>query len=97
MFICLDNLNVAEFLTNSLVRSNNQEINSAEDVLTRLHHKDVLKYQNEIDISNEKEFISDNFTKFFTDIEDFNEIDENLWRIISIRLSLDLFTKLDST
>lgn len=98
LLIYLGNFKIAEFLINSLVRSNNQEITGIDDVLMRLHHKEVLKYQNEIkvDISSEKTFISNNFNDFFTNIEDFNEINEDLWIVISIRLSLDIYTKLDA-
>ena len=96
--IYLGNFGIAEFLINSLVRSNNQEITGISDVLIRLHHKEVLKYKNEIniDILSEKNFISNNFNDFFTNIEDFNDISEDLWIVISIRLSLDIDTKLDA-
>ena len=97
LFISLGNLTVSEFLINSLVQTNNEKIKSAQDVINSLHHKEICKYEEEIDvdISSEKFFITTNFNQFFRNINDTDEIDEILWKIISIQLSLDVYIKLD--
>lgn len=91
LFICLGNFGISEFLVNLFIKSYDQKINNIEDLLERIHHKEVLQYQNsfEVDISMEKIYIVNNFEDFFKNIIFLEDINENLWKILSIRLSVD--------
>ncbi|KAK8840795.1 hypothetical protein M9Y10_027617 [Tritrichomonas musculus] len=93
LFMSLSNNKFAEALINRFVESSKKEITCADDVLELIHHKDVLKCQNalNIDISREKEYIICNIDDFLSNILTFDDINEDLWRIISIRLSVDVF------
>lgn len=92
LFIYLGNIEIAEYLVNSLVESDTKKITSTDDLFERLHHKEVLGYNDslEIMISSERNYIANNFALFFSNIESFDNIDENIWKIISIRLSIDV-------
>ena len=92
LFIYLGNIEIAEYLVNSLVESDTKKITSTDDLFERLHHKEVLGYNDslEIMISSERNYIANNFALFFSNIESFDNIDENIWKVISIRLSIDV-------
>lgn len=92
LFIYLGNIEIAEYLVDSLVESDTKKITSTDDLFERLHHKEVLGYNDsmEIMISSERNYIANNFALFFSNIESFDNIDENIWKVISIRLSIDV-------
>lgn len=93
IFINLGNFKIVEYLLNSIINSNDKEIENYEDLCQRLEYKRILKYNDliKIDESKERTFIVNNFANIFSNVSSFNDIDEMLWRIISIRLSFKVF------
>lgn len=79
-------------MINSFIELNMQEINDLETLLDRLRHKEIISYHGmiKVDYIKEMDYIVENFNQIFSHFDSFSNIDEKLWKIISIRLSIDV-------